>query len=282
MAWLESLVVLAALVVSDSSASASEPSPAAALFGRHCAVCHGSEGRGDGTAAARLRTPPANLTDGLVKFRSTPQEEPPLLADITRTIRAGSRGTGMVEWGSFLTSAEIELLAAYVFALEGFASRPPPAAEDPWPETLAAEAASPEDGATLYARFGCSQCHGAARRGDGPAAAGLRGSNQRSLLMPDLSMLPYKRGTDPVDAAKSILYGMDGTPMASFTGAITVREALSIARWLVDSASVSRVGFVGEEHLGFMIEMHEGGRHGMGMHRGMGRHGMQRGRRGEG
>lgn len=34
----------------------------AALFPRHCAACHGSDGRGDGPAAAGLPVPPANLT----------------------------------------------------------------------------------------------------------------------------------------------------------------------------------------------------------------------------
>jgi mono/diheme cytochrome c family protein len=32
------------------------------LFRRHCASCHGENGRGDGPAAGALRTPPADLT----------------------------------------------------------------------------------------------------------------------------------------------------------------------------------------------------------------------------
>ena len=32
------------------------------LFLRHCASCHGETGRGDGTVAGVLRTPPADLT----------------------------------------------------------------------------------------------------------------------------------------------------------------------------------------------------------------------------
>ncbi len=34
----------------------------AALYQRHCASCHGAEGRGDGPVAASLRQPPADLT----------------------------------------------------------------------------------------------------------------------------------------------------------------------------------------------------------------------------
>ncbi len=48
-----------------------------ALYRAHCAVCHGSEGRGDGPAAAALRPRPADLrrtarlADGMVFLRIT-------------------------------------------------------------------------------------------------------------------------------------------------------------------------------------------------------------------
>ncbi len=35
-----------------------------ALYARHCAVCHGERGRGDGASAAGFATKPADLTDG--------------------------------------------------------------------------------------------------------------------------------------------------------------------------------------------------------------------------
>jgi len=35
----------------------------AALFGQNCTVCHGPEGRGDGPAAAAMKTKPANFHD---------------------------------------------------------------------------------------------------------------------------------------------------------------------------------------------------------------------------
>jgi hypothetical protein len=102
------------------------------------------------------------------------------------------------------------------------------------------------------------------------------GLDGRRVRVPDLTALPYKRGSNPVETAKTLLYGMDGTSMASFEGAITAEQALAIARWLIDTAAVERLGFVGEEHLGFMVVMHEGGRHGVGRHQAMGRrHGMR-------
>lgn len=40
------------------------------LYLIYCAVCHGSEGKGDGTMAAKLMTPPPDLTSEFVQARS--------------------------------------------------------------------------------------------------------------------------------------------------------------------------------------------------------------------
>lgn len=66
----------------------------AVLFARHCASCHGPEGRGDGPAAAALSAPPADLT-------RLDYDVPELMKRIdgTRTIRA--HGTAeMPVWGA--------------------------------------------------------------------------------------------------------------------------------------------------------------------------------------
>jgi mono/diheme cytochrome c family protein len=39
-----------------------DPVTGAALYQRHCASCHGADGRGEGPVAATLRTPPTDLT----------------------------------------------------------------------------------------------------------------------------------------------------------------------------------------------------------------------------
>src|SRR6266542_3528022 len=52
------------------------------LYERHCAFCHGSEGRGDGPVAGRLPTPPADFTSGNFKLRSTPSGAMPTDDDL--------------------------------------------------------------------------------------------------------------------------------------------------------------------------------------------------------
>lgn len=56
---LSVLALLALLACGDS-----EPAPPSGevLFARHCAACHGLDGRGDGPMATSLRTAPTDLT----------------------------------------------------------------------------------------------------------------------------------------------------------------------------------------------------------------------------
>lgn len=263
------------------SAAVSQEPDAEALFQRHCTVCHGAFGAGDGPQGLELRTPPADLTDGRVKLRSTPPGEAPLLADLERTIAEGVRGTGMVEWSSQLADLEIAALARHVLELEGFEEPGEPASEVS-PAGAAAAALDSVEPAAMYEKLGCAKCHGEDLRGEGPSAAGLVDSKSRPMAVPDLTLLPYKRGSDPEETAKSLLYGLEGTPMPAYGAALSREQALALARWLHAQARERRGRWIGEEHLGAMIEMHGGGRHMMGpMGRGMGRGmGPRRGRGG--
>jgi mono/diheme cytochrome c family protein len=75
------------------------------LYRDHCAVCHGPDGKGDGPAAAALKTPPADLTTiakrhGKFSVRDVQDQ-------ITGTGRmASAHGTReMPMWGSALRAA---------------------------------------------------------------------------------------------------------------------------------------------------------------------------------
>lgn len=62
----------------------------ARLFARHCAVCHGSEGKGGGLLAASIPIPPTNLRDG--PFIRTPDGK---TESIARIIKFGVIGSYM-------------------------------------------------------------------------------------------------------------------------------------------------------------------------------------------
>ncbi|MBI3434105.1 MAG: c-type cytochrome, partial [Proteobacteria bacterium] len=86
------------------------------VYQRHCAICHGERGDGEGRAAARLTVKPTDFRMGLFKFRSTPSGSTPRNGDLERTLLAGVRGTGMVSQ-RHLTAAERGAVIEYVKTL---------------------------------------------------------------------------------------------------------------------------------------------------------------------
>ncbi|KAA8608145.1 cytochrome C [Salipiger aestuarii] len=57
------VLLIAALGVTASAGLAQDADVGRALFHRHCATCHGLEGRGDGPMAGAMLIKPANLTE---------------------------------------------------------------------------------------------------------------------------------------------------------------------------------------------------------------------------
>jgi mono/diheme cytochrome c family protein len=56
------LVLMAADDTQKTTASRPSPAEGRAMFIAYCASCHGTSGKGDGPAAAALKTPPPDLT----------------------------------------------------------------------------------------------------------------------------------------------------------------------------------------------------------------------------
>ncbi|MEX1024426.1 MAG: c-type cytochrome [Planctomycetota bacterium] len=78
------------------------------LFLTNCAVCHGPDGAGDGTA--KLDRPARSFADGGFSYGNTEEA-------LFRTITHGIPGTPMPSFGESLTDAERRTLAAYVVSL---------------------------------------------------------------------------------------------------------------------------------------------------------------------
>ncbi|MGH2500436.1 MAG: c-type cytochrome, partial [Candidatus Limnocylindria bacterium] len=76
-----------------------------ALYGQHCAVCHGAGGRGDGLAAAGLEPPPADLV------LHVPQHSD---GELFHFVTRGIRGTAMPAWGRTLSERERWVLVIYL------------------------------------------------------------------------------------------------------------------------------------------------------------------------
>ncbi len=119
---LAGTVLLGTWLSRDAGAPASTQAPdGRAIFEAHCAVCHGSTGRGDGPGARLIRQKMLDFSDAAA-MRGVNDR---FLFDI---IKKGSsqfgRSNAMPAWGMKLTDEEIRAVVAYIRSL---ASGNPPA-----------------------------------------------------------------------------------------------------------------------------------------------------------
>ncbi len=91
------------------------------LYDRHCAECHGPEGRGDGKQALSLSPRPGNLISAQTSAK--PDRE------LLKIIANGRPHTAMEGWKDRLSEEEQRAIVAYVRSLIRFtrsATPPPP------------------------------------------------------------------------------------------------------------------------------------------------------------
>jgi len=219
-----------AVVESPVDAPLRRATAGAQLFERHCVLCHGPLGTGDGPAAALLFPPARDFTRG--RFRLVGSENgAPSVADLVATLRRGVPGSAMPSWDG-LPDRDLEALARTVrrLATDGLADRllardpeldvagaaeiarermTPGPALDPFvpkartPERLAR-------GRELYAAH-CAPCHGLDGRGSRESP---RWNEDGSLNWArDFTAGILKGGAGDRALARRILLGLPGTAM---------------------------------------------------------------------
>lgn len=101
----------------------SEWSQAVGLYRRHCVICHGPSGDGQGVAAGFLFPPARDFTQGRFRLASTVNGMP-TDGDLIAVLKRGMPGSSMPPFG-WLHDEELELLASYVrqLAAEGMAEQ---------------------------------------------------------------------------------------------------------------------------------------------------------------
>ena len=244
--FLASLVVLAVLLGASTPLQAAKPDDTPAtraqgqrIFDRSCLWCHGVAGQGDGPAGwflGRYAAPrPLNFTAGSFKFRSTPSGDLPTDQDLFRTITKGIPGY-MPSFAS-LTETQRWQVIAYMkqfypaFRVETPVALPLVGTPTPsLPESL-------ERGRALYASFECATCHGPEGRGDGPVAqAGdLKDATGLQIQAADLTRpSAFKNGAALQDLVRTLLTGLDGTPMPSYAARLhtTDHDAWDLAQYI--------------------------------------------------
>jgi len=183
-----------------------------ALFARSCAACHGRSGKGDGPGARDLDPAPRDLTSTYYRFRSTPSGSPPRPEDLKRTIRRGLPGSAMPGFGELFSEEQLDDLTHFLGGLHGAAV----------PEGLVLPAVGPvteegvREGRAVYVLMGCWSCHGTDGAGRGPAARGLTDEKSRPIRATNLRHDPMKGGRDPASVVRTLLTGLNGTPMPAY------------------------------------------------------------------
>lgn len=167
------------------------------VYLHNCASCHGAGGEGNGPGVAGLKPRPANFT-----------EHEYTLDHLSGVLSNGVYGSAMQAWRD-LPAADLAAVAAVV---RGFHATQ---AEPALPPNIV------ELGARVYAA-NCVQCHGEKGSGDGTAVS-------------ELDMIPADfSGVRPsiAQSLRVLRNGVDGTPMAPWTGRLNEAELSAVAYYV--------------------------------------------------
>jgi DMSO reductase family type II enzyme heme b subunit len=205
------------LGLAPTAAAQQADSPGKRVYDRWCAACHGVDGDGAGAAAAYMLPRPRDFTRGVYQIRTTATGELPTDDDLRRVIDDGMPGTTMPGWRRTLSQAERNAVLDYIKGFSRFF------AEEPAPEPLRigrAPRASADDlaeGRAFYESIECWKCHGQAGRGDGESAPTQTDDEGFPVRPADLTA-PWRFNGGPTvaDIYRTLLTGLDGTPMPSF------------------------------------------------------------------
>ncbi len=224
------ILILAGVTFSWRRSQSRAPSPGQALYVKHCAVCHGPEGRGDGKAAYLLNPKPRNFRAG--KFRLvTSLNLQPTRDDVFRTVTNGMPGTAMPAWGQ-LSESDRRLLADYVLKLnyDGYVEKAlkggdskraavayakemsTPDQPIPIPPEPPVTRLGLEEGRQFYVT-NCSKCH--AKGGEGRTDRTWRTSEGYPTWSRNLKEGVFKGGRDGSGLYLRFHTGLPGTPMPS-------------------------------------------------------------------
>ena len=206
------------------------------LYREHCANCHGIEGDGQGPLAADLSTKPQNFTKGEYKFRSTMSGELPTDDDLFRTISVGVPGTAMESYQD-LSQQNRMALVAYLKSLSPRFLKSPQGTPIIFPEARPQTPEAVSRGRQLYKEMQCAACHGPKGKGDGELQKDLTDTDGNPIQPANLTGNRLKSGDGPRPIFRTIMTGLDGTPMPSYGYSLDPEEGWDLALYIFSLAN---------------------------------------------
>ncbi len=165
----------------------------AALYAQHCAACHGSTGKGDGTQVAQLMT---QRTEPLPDLSTPDFARQAAPAAWFQVITEGRLDKFMPPWADTLSETQRWNLVAFLY-------------------TLSTPQEKIDSGKTVYTA-NCAECHGETGKGDGPKA-------EAGKKMPDFTDQQSMAAASPSSFFDMVTNGPgDGTH--AYQGALTDDE----------------------------------------------------------
>ena len=233
---LTALAILAA-----APAAAQDAERGRVVYERWCAGCHGTDGAGEGPAAAFMLPRPRDFTGAVYQIRTTASGELPTDADLRHVIDVGMPGTAMPGWRAKLTEQQRHDVTAYLKSFSRFfdGAQPEPLEFGRAPR-LSEEGV--EEGRGVYTELECFRCHGEAGRGDGASAPTLTDDWGFPIRTADLTEpWAFNGGSGVQEIYRRMRTGLDGTPMPSFSdviasGIITEEQLWRVAQYVASLA----------------------------------------------
>ncbi len=222
------------------------------LYLKNCSQCHGDNGDGEGYATPHLFPKPRNFTSGKFKVRTTPNGALPTHQDLVNIIRRGMPYTSMPAWPN-LSDSEVSDLAYFIKTFyPDFATAESVPKPMELPSAPASTPASIDLGKKLYVDTGCVKCHGNLGRGDGPSAPTLMDELGQPIRAANLShSWTFRGGSTREDIFRTMTTGLNGTPMPSFTEALTPEQ-----RWAITDYITSLSGSDGPGYKNLVVAKH--------------------------
>lgn len=230
------------------------------VYAQNCASCHGERGDGHGICSAFLLPSPRDFTAAHYKFRSTVLGQLPTDEDLFRVVSLGVRGTPMPPWKWLLDDNDRWAVVEYIktFSPRFSDANQKPVSITDYGTPPARTDAAIADGKALYTKAGCITCHGEQGLGNGPSAISLMDVTGHRISPRDFSKpATFKAGYSATEIVRTVMTGLDGTPMPGFANVISKGDAWKLAYYVQTFARpsvtpITRVsqGFAHQEELG--------------------------------
>lgn len=224
------------------------------LYEKHCVVCHGIDGAGDGPASSRISRRPRDFTQNKFRLVSTTNMQA-TNEDLFKSITHGMPGSAMLprkhlseeqRWGLVYYVRYLAERKTYVNNSEIAQEVTPEAI--PWdvlvkmlrkeikPESLIQVPEEPVitseglvKGRELYV-MACADCHG--NEGKGDVVQKMLDSSGYPIRPRDLKAGIFMRNSSSEELYYRIIGGLPGTPMPSYQGVFTDKELWDLIHYV--------------------------------------------------